>query len=149
VSTPHNPEDAPFLLDTNVVSEWAKPTPDPGVIAWTHSVDEDRVSLSVITLAEIRSGVERLPQSRRRSRLQEWLEVELPRRFDKRVLAVDEAVAHAWGRIVAEAYGSGHPISIMDGFLAATAKVHHLILATRNVAHFEHIDLPTFNPWTA
>jgi len=149
MSNPRNPEDEPFLLDTNVVAEWVQPTPDPGVIAWTHSVDEDRVSLSVITLAELRGGVERLPQSRRRTRLEEWLEVELPRRFGERVLAVDEAVAHAWGRIVAEAYGSGHPISIMDGFLAATAKVHHLTLATRNVADFEHTNVPTFNPWTA
>src|SRR3546814_4808101 len=82
-----------FLLDTNVVSEWVKPQPNAGVIAWLAEVDEDRVFMSVVTLAEIRHGIERLPAGARRKRLDTWLRDELPLRFEGRVLSVDEAVA--------------------------------------------------------
>ena len=65
-----------FLLDTNVVSEWMKPHPNPGVVAWLADVDEDRVFLSVITLTELRYGIERMPPGHRRKRLDQWLEEE-------------------------------------------------------------------------
>lgn len=67
-----------FLLDTNVVSEWVKPRPDPGVVAWLADVDEDRVLISVVTLAELRYGVECMSDGARRRRLDEWLQDELP-----------------------------------------------------------------------
>jgi len=73
-----------FLLDTNVVSEWVKPRPDPGVIRWTESVDEDRVFLSVISFGELRYGAERMAAGARRRRLEEWLQDELPLRFEGR-----------------------------------------------------------------
>jgi predicted nucleic acid-binding protein len=78
-----------FLIDTNVVSEWVRPRPDTKVVAWFAETDEDRVFLSVVTLAELRRGVARLPESRRRNRLDEWLRHELPLRFEGRVLAID------------------------------------------------------------
>src|SRR5438093_1415845 len=71
-----------FLLDTNVVSEWVKPEPDPNVVAWLADVDEDRVFLSVVTFAEISRGVELMPAGRRRERLAAWLAAELPARFE-------------------------------------------------------------------
>ena len=67
-----------FLLDTNVVSEWVRARPDPGVVAWLDEVDEDRVFLSVATLAELRSGIARIPTGSRRVRLEDWLGEELP-----------------------------------------------------------------------
>ena len=70
-----------FLLDTNAVSEWVKPHPNPGIIGWMESADEDRIFISVVSLAELRYGAERLAAGSRRSRLEEWLRHELPLRF--------------------------------------------------------------------
>lgn len=85
-----------FLLDTSAVSEWVKPRPNPGLIGWVESADEDRVFISVVSLAELRYGVERLAAGRRRSRLEQWLRHELPLRFESRILPVDTRVAEAW-----------------------------------------------------
>ena len=137
-----------FLVDTNVVSEWVKLRPDSGVVDWMTEVDEDRVFISVISLAELRRGIERMPDGTRRSRLDEWLREELPQRFEKRVLLVDHAVAEAWGRIVARCEMAGRPISTMDGFIAATAEVHDMALVTRNVSDFEFSVKEVVNPWT-
>jgi predicted nucleic acid-binding protein len=90
-----------FLLDTNVVSEWTRPNPNPGVIEWLAQVDEDRVFISVITLAELRHGVDRLAPGKRRILLDEWLREELLLRFEGRILSIDEAVADACGAAVA------------------------------------------------
>jgi predicted nucleic acid-binding protein len=136
-----------FLLDTNVVSEWVKPVPDRGVVEWTDTIDEDRVFLSVITLAEIRHGVERLSHSRRRSQLEAWLDGELPLRFEGRVLDINPAVAHAWGRLMAQAFERGRPVGIMDGFIAASAHVHGLTVVTRDIEPYELADVPVQNPW--
>jgi toxin FitB len=137
-----------FLVDTNVVSEWVKLRPDSGVVDWMTQVDEDRVFISVISLAELRRGIERMPDGNRRSRLDEWLREELPQRFERRVLLVDHAVAEAWGRIVARCEMAGRPISTMDGFIAATAEVHDMALVTRNVSDFEFSVREVVNPWT-
>src|SRR5205809_4926735 len=120
------------LLDTNVVSEGMKPQPNAGVIAWMSTVDEDRVYISVVTLTELRYGIERRPAGNRRKRLEDWLQHELPRRFDGRILPIDETIADASGRIVARREAAGRPIDAMDALLAATAEVHHLTLVTRN-----------------
>jgi predicted nucleic acid-binding protein len=137
-----------FLVDTNVVSEWVKLRPDSGVVDWMTEVDEDRVFISVISLAELRRGIERMPDGNRRSRLDEWLREELPQRFERRVLLVDHAVAEAWGRIVARCEMAGRPISTMDGFIAATSEVHDMALVTRNVSDFEFSVREVVNPWT-
>jgi predicted nucleic acid-binding protein len=136
-----------FLLDTNVVSEWVKPRPHPGVVAWLAEADEDRVFLSAVTLAELRYGIERLPVGRRR-RLDAWLSDELPLRFAGRVLSVDGPVADAWGRVVARAEAAGRSIATMDAFIAATAEIHGLALVTRNEADFAAVVKAIVNPWT-
>ncbi len=137
-----------FLLDTNVISEWVKPRPNLGVMDWLASADEDRLFLSVATLAELRYGVERLPAGKKRMQLQEWLETELPGRFAARVLAIDEPVASAWGKLLARADAAGRPLGVMDGFLAATAAVHQLTLVTRNSSDFQALSIKMLNPWT-
>jgi predicted nucleic acid-binding protein len=137
-----------FLLDTNVVSEWVKPQPNPSVVAWLADVDEDRTFISVITLAELRSGVAALAVGRRRDRLEVWLAQELPTRFEGRVLPVDLAVADAWGRITASAKATGRSIRAMDAFLAATAHVHQLTLVTRDVQDFQGAGTPVLCPWS-
>jgi toxin FitB len=137
-----------FLLDTNVVSEWVKPRPDPGVITWLSDVDEDRVFISVITLAELRNGVASLPLGRRRDRLDIWLSHDLPTRFAERILPVDSLIADSWGRISATAKNAGLSIHAMDAFLAATAHVHQLTLVTRDIADFNGTETPILCPWS-
>jgi predicted nucleic acid-binding protein len=136
-----------FLLDTNVVSEWVKPRPDPGVVAWLAEADEDRVFLSVVTLAKLRQGIERLAAGARRKRLDAWLRRDLPLRFEGRILSVDAAVADAWGRLVARRETAGRPIGPMDAFFAATAQVHRLTLVTRNASDFKASVEDTIDPW--
>ena len=137
-----------FLLDTNLVSEWTKPRPNRGVVSWLADADEDRVFISVVTIAELRHGVERLAIGRQRKRLNEWIEGELLFRFDERILPIDAATADAWGRVVAHREGLGRPIGTMDAFIAATAQVHKLTLATRNQTDFEASVASVVNPWS-
>ena len=136
-----------FLLDTNVVSEWLKPRPNAGLLRWTDSADEDRIFLSVISLVELRYGIERMASGKRQRRLEDWLRHELPIRFEGRILPVDVTVADACGRIVRRSELLGRSIEAMDAFLAATAEVHQLTLVTRNISDF--VVLKTvLNPWT-
>jgi predicted nucleic acid-binding protein len=136
-----------FLVDTNVVAEWVKPQPDPHVVSWLADVDEDRVFLSVATLAEIRRGVEALAAGRRRERLAVWLSDELPARFDGRILEIDRRVAGEWGVVMAHADKAGSQMGAMDAFLAATARAHALTLVTRNVVDFRSAGIDVLNPW--
>jgi len=136
-----------FLIDTNVVSEWVKPRPDPGVVDWLTHTDEDRIYLSVASLAELRYGVERLPKGRRRVRLDTWLSDELPSRFENRIISVDENVAEVWGFLVASRAGLGRPIGAMDAFIAATANFHAMTLVSRNEADLRDVAAAYLNPW--
>jgi|SRR5579872_393229 len=137
-----------LLLDTNVVSEGMKPRPNAGLLAWMNTVDEDRVYISVVTITELRYGIERLAPGSRRKRLEEWLWRELPLRFDGRILPIDESIADAGGRMVARSEAAGRPMEAIDAFLAATAEVHRLTLVTRNQSDFKAVLKTTLNPWT-
>jgi toxin FitB len=136
-----------YLLDTNAISEWVKPRPDPGIAQWLDEVDEDRTYLSVITLGELRKGVDRLADGRRRARLDRWLASELPDRFGGRMLPVDAAVADEWGRLLARTENAGTPVGGTDALVAATAKVHGLQVVTRNVGPFRDTGVGVLSPW--
>jgi predicted nucleic acid-binding protein len=136
-----------FLLDTNVVSEWVKPQPNPGVVAWLSEADEDAVFISVMTLAELRYGIERMPAGNRRKRLDDWLSNALPIRFEDRILPIDVATADTWGKLMARRQAAGRPMSVADAFIAATVEVHGLTLVTRNAADFEPTLKEIINPW--
>lgn len=137
-----------FLLDTNVVSEWARPRPEPRIVAWLADVDEDRVFLSVITLAELQLGTESLPIGAKRDRLLAWLDEDLLERFESRILDVTPAVARDWGAVCVLAQRAGKPIGAMDAFFAATARVRGLTLVTRNDADFSPVGVELLNPWS-
>lgn len=136
-----------FLLDTNVVSEWVKQQPNPGVVDWLAEVDEDRTFLRIVTIAELRHGIQRLDDGRRRRRLDAWLRDELTVRFEARIIPIDLPVADTWGDLVARREAAGRPIRAMDAFIAATANVHALALVTRNVSDFESSVGDLVNPW--
>lgn len=136
-----------FLIDTNVLSEGTHPAPEPRVVSWLRAQAPLDLAISVFTLGEIQRGIELLPSSRRRSALEVWLAKELPLHFQGRVLAVDEAVAFAWGRLSAQSRASGRHLSLVDGLLLATASVHGLTLVTRNEADCAARGVPVFNPW--
>jgi toxin FitB len=125
-----------FLLDTNVVSEWTRPRPNIGVVEFLAAEAEDLLFLSVVTLGELRRGVDRLAAGRRRSRLDDWLRNDLPARFAGRLLGIDAATADAWGQLIARRERDGRPMGAMDGWIAAIAVVHGLTLVTRDVADF-------------
>jgi toxin FitB len=136
-----------FLLDTNVISEWTKTRPDPGVVQWLAEADEDRIFISAVTLAKIRYGIARLPPGRRRNNLNTWLTDDLPARFENRILSVDAHVGDRCGCVLARGRAAGRPVSIMDAFIAATAERHDMNLVTRNVADFARLGLRLINPW--
>ncbi|MEW5747157.1 MAG: type II toxin-antitoxin system VapC family toxin [Nitrospirota bacterium] len=133
-----------YLLDTNVISETIRRQQNRQVIGWLEQVPPEALFVSVLTLGEIRKGVERLADKNRRERLRLWLEHELPAWFDGRVLPVDLAVADRWGRLLAEA---GRPVPTIDSLLAATALHHELRLVTRNAGDFDYPGLEVINPW--
>jgi len=133
-----------YQLDTNVISELVRARPDENVLAWFVDVPDEALHLSVLSLGEIRRGVEKLPASDRKEHLRLWLEVELPAWFGDRLLPVDAAVAERWGMICAAAERT--PAAI-DALLAATALHHGLRLVTRNVRDFEFPGLEVVNPW--
>ncbi len=136
-----------YLLDTNVVSEWIKPRPNAGVIKWLAEADEDRVFVSVVTLAEVRYGIERMPTCARRDQLNVWLRTQLVERFEGRILPVNPSIADAWGQIIARTRAIGRTLDAMDGFLSATAKTHGMTIVNRNISHFSDLGHPIFNPW--
>lgn len=137
-----------YLLDTNVVSEWTRRRPDSSVVAFLASTDEDLLFLSVVTLAELRRGVNRLPAGRRRAALDEWLENDLIQRFEGRILGVDRDAASACGRIMTQAELRGRVPGVMDVWIAAIAQVRDLTVVTRNAADFEPLLERVFNPWS-
>lgn len=135
------------LLDTNVLSEVRRPAPSKKVLAWLDAVDEDRVFISVASIAELRRGIALMDNGRRRTALAIWLANDLPARFAERILPIDHAVAEHWGDLMALSRRSSVALSTMDAFFAATALAKNLTLVTRNVKDFESFGVALFNPW--
>ena len=138
-----------FLLDTNCISELVRVKPEPRVLEWMEAADEGLLYLSVLTPGEIRKGLAGLPQSKRRTHLEAWLEVELQARFSRRILPVDAAVADRWGVLAADAKRKGKALSTIDALLAATALHYNLTVVSRNVNDFANTQVPFLNPWEA
>lgn len=137
-----------FLLDTNVISEGAKPRPHLGMMGWLASVDEEHLFLSVVSVAELRFGIERMTAGKRRTALNLWLTNDLPERFGDHLLGINNEIADLWGRIVARSWAAGRPIHAMDALIAATAERYQLTLVTRNTSDFEATGIRLFDPWT-
>lgn len=133
-----------YLIDTNIISELRRKDANPGVISWFAERPATTLYLSVLTLGEIRKGIEALPSGKRKLALRDWLEVDLPAFFTGRILRVDEAVVDRWGRLLARIKRTAPAI---DSLIAATALQHGLTLVTRNTADFKFPELDVINPW--
>jgi hypothetical protein len=133
-----------YLLDTNVISETIRRQPNKIVIAWLEQIPAEALFISVLTLGEIRKGIEKHADKKRREKLRLWLEHELTAWFEGRVLPIDRAVADRWGRLLAEV---GRPVPTIDSLLASTALHHELWLVTRNAKDFDYLGLEVINPW--
>lgn len=136
-----------FLLDTCIISELVRPRPATGVVSWLRAQQEEHLFLSVITLGEIRKGIERLTEGRKRLRLESWLDCDLKSRFAGRWLPVDEEVAERWGLTTAQCAVRGTALPVLDGLLAATALVHGMTLVTRDTGDMKSTGVSLLNPW--
>ncbi len=136
-----------YLLDTCVVSEMVKSRPNPKVIKWVRSCQEDDLFLSVIVVGEIQKGVSRLPESATKKQLEQWLESQLIHRFAGRIVTIDGHVARKWGEILAKCELSGKVISVIDAFVAASGLAHNLTVVTRNTDHMKQSGVSLHNPW--
>ncbi len=135
-----------YLLDTNVISEPKRPRPNERVLRWLTTVDDGETFLSALTIGEMKKGVEKLPSSQSRARVQKYLE-KTRRRFSGRILPISEQTFLVWGKMIAELEKQGIARPVLDSFLEATALEHDLILVTRNVRNFKHSSVTILNPW--
>ena len=133
-----------YLIATCVISELVRPKPDAAVLDWFANTPDEALFLSVLTLGEIRKGVEKLPEPQRREKLRIWLEHDLRDWVGPRILPIGPDVADHWGRLLAQA---GRPVPAIDSLLAATALHHDLRLVTRNTKDFNYAGLEAINPW--
>jgi toxin FitB len=134
-----------YLLDTNVLSEWSKPRPDPGVIEWLDTAKPDELYLSVVTIGEVCRGIAMLQlrgAHRKAAAIESWLAAtgEL---FADRVVPVSARIAREWGAIAA-----AHTIPMADGLIGATARVHGWTVVTRNAKDIEPTGARVLNPYT-
>jgi len=136
-----------YLLDTCVLSELVKKKPNGGVVEWLEQQEELSLYLSVITFGELQKGISKLVESRRRKKLQDWVDQDLASRFAGRILDVGRRVAARWGELSGEAEKIGRKVPVLDGLLAATALEEGLTLVTENVQHFHATECSCFNPW--
>ncbi len=136
-----------YLLDTCVISEMVKKSPNKSVIQWLGSQDEDHFFLSVLTLGELQKGIMRLPDGKKKRILGTWVDQDLRKRFEQRLLPVDSEVAEQWGIICARAEESGRTLPAIDGLIASTAATYGLTVVTRNVKDMEPAGILLLNPW--
>ena len=136
-----------YLLDTNVISELVAKRPSRQVIRWIDSLDADSVYLSVITIGELRKGIEKLPDSPRKEALGAWLADDLLVRFGGRVLSLDVDVMLTWGALTGRMERAGRPLPAIDSLIAALAIHHNCNLVTRNEDDFQGTGVTVVNPW--
>ena len=133
-----------WLLDTCVLSEPARNTPDPRVVQWLADQAEEELFISVLALGELCKGAALLPEGGQRRQILSWLQRDIRQRFEGRILPVDETVSLAWGRLLAAAR---RPLPAIDSLIAATAVAHQLTVATRNTKDMADTGAAVFNPW--
>ena len=135
-----------YLLDTCVISELVKPTPNRKVVDWINELPSEALFLCAITIGEVRKGLTKLPDSKKKERLTLWLNTLLIE-YNERIFFIDLMVCESWGVLQGNAEKAGTPMSTIDGLIAATAYTHNLTIATRNENDFTPSNIPIINPW--
>ena len=136
-----------YLLDTCVVSELIKKSPNKKVVTWLSSKEEGDLFLSVLTFGEIHKGIEKLVKSKKKKLLHDWVKFELQERFENRIISFNLEVATTWGKIQAFSEAKGKAMPTIDGQIAATGLTHNLIVVTRNTSDMEISGVRLCNPW--
>ncbi|MGC8517004.1 MAG: type II toxin-antitoxin system VapC family toxin [Steroidobacteraceae bacterium] len=136
-----------WLLDTNILSELRRRRPEPNVLEFIASQPLDMLHVSVVTLAEIRFGIEQLPELARRSELNEWLAHRVRPMFEQRVLPITEDVMLKWRLLVEEGRKRGHTFSQPDLMIAATGLHYGLTVVSRDTAEYLAARAAVFDPW--
>ncbi|MBE8233386.1 MAG: type II toxin-antitoxin system VapC family toxin [Endozoicomonadaceae bacterium] len=137
-----------YLLDTCVICEVIKPQANENVISWMQSQNEDSLYLSVLTFGEIEKGIEKTPDKIRKRRLQLWLEEDLKKRFEGKIIPIDLDVAIKWGTIQGAAELVGKSMPAIDGLIAVSGLVHNCIVVTRNTSDMAQSSVELLNPWS-
>jgi toxin FitB len=137
-----------FLLDTNILSELRRLRPQPKVLAFIAAQPLERLYISIVTLAEIRFGIELLDDPTRRAELTDWLVHKVRPMFEQRMLPITEDVMLKWRLLVEEGRKVGHTFSQPDLIIAATALVNDLIIVSRDIADYDKARVQVLNPWT-
>lgn len=136
-----------YLLDTNIISEFASSAPNSDMMTWLQEHQQDNLFLSVITIGEIQQGIERLPISKKRTRLTNWLHNTLLVIYADFILPLDTPTMLQWGAMTAQLIKKGRKMPVMDALIAATAVTHDLTLVTRNISDYQYTNIPLINPW--
>jgi toxin FitB len=137
-----------WLLDTNILAELRRPRPEPKVLAFIAAQPLDLLYASSVTLAEIRSGVERVEDAGQRAELNDWLAHKVRPMFEQRVLPVSEDVMFKWRLLVEEGRKAGHTYSQPDLIIAATGLCHGMTIVTRDTQEFARARASVFDPWS-
>lgn len=136
-----------ILIDTNVISEPLRPRPDPLVINWLRALPLGSGFLSAVSMAELLRGIAQLPDGKRKEGMADDAEATLARLFAGRILPFEHSCARAYAQVCSEMRKNGRAISALDAQIAATARVHHFIVATRDIQPFKDAGLEVANPW--
>ncbi len=136
-----------WLLDTNIISELRRPKPGPKVTEFIRSQPLEGLFVSIVTFAEIRFGIELLPDATRRSDLNDWLAHKVRPMFEQRVLAISEDVMFKWRLLAEDGRKAGHTFSQPDLIIAATAQHHGLTVVSRDTKEYLAARVDVFNPW--
>lgn len=136
-----------YLLDTCVLSELVKKTPDSKVVKWISGIDENNLFISVLTIGEIHQGVEKIPLGKKKAKLHKWVTHDLQDRFQNRILDFDLATASFWGQLQAQSELQGTPMPAIDGQIAATGIFNNLTVVTRNTSDMKVSGISLHNPW--
>ena len=137
-----------WLLDTNILSELRRPKPERRVLAFVAAQPLELLYISTVTLAEIRFGIELLPEAARRSELNDWLAHKVRPMFEQRVLAITEDIMLKWRLMVEEGRKAGHTFSQPDLIIAATGQHHGLTIVSRDTADYVKAQVKVFNSWS-
>ena len=135
-----------YLLDTCVISEMIKPSPDKKLLRWVENEPSASLFLSVITIGEIRKGLSKLPASRKKEKLTIWLNM-LLEEYSNRILLIDLTVAENWGEMQGRSEKKGAVMPSIDGLIAAITYTNNMTLVTRNENDFISANIPIINPW--